>query len=163
MSSATTPTARPNRPLGTARAAALRRLAGAAVSALVATCGPQAVVSSGSASPPADDPFGRMEQRIAAVAYEFGLCEHDADCAPRGCGGAVCSTNDEPAVCNAGDVAACFATVPSQHCGCVDGACRWDRTAPVMQCSQLASERASNRPFRPVDGLGEMYPIRNGE
>lgn len=93
-------------------------------------------------------------------AYEFGLCETSRDCRPRGCGGAVCSTNEEPAVCSADPVAECFAAIPSAYCGCFDGACRWERTAPVMQCAIVGADRPSNRPV-PGNDDPDMYPIRH--
>ncbi|MCB9521501.1 MAG: hypothetical protein H6700_12905 [Myxococcales bacterium] len=135
-----------------------------AVVAIAVGCAPAPVVSSGSSTPPDGPmaPFQRMNHDLAAVAFEFGLCEADADCAPRGCGGSICSPDDVPAVCEVNDVSECFARVPSAECGCVDGACRWARTAPVMQCSQLIADRPSNRPFRSTDPP-EMYPIRLGE
>jgi eight-cysteine-cluster-containing protein len=121
------------------------------------------VISAGAATPlseRSDDPYARLEDRTVVPAYEFGACERDIDCAPRGCGGAVCSPEDVPAVCMTGPVAECFSEVQPSACGCVDGACRWARTAPVMQCAVVGGDRPTNRPFRGVDPP-EMYPIRH--
>ena len=121
--------------------------------------GPPPRISAG----PADDvsdPFARLEDRTVVPAYEFGLCQRDDDCAPRGCGAAVCSPSEEPAVCIDGAVAECFSALPPHHCGCNEGVCRWERVGPVMQCALLAAQRPTNRA---IEGAGsdERYPIQN--
>lgn len=125
--------------------------------------GPPPVISSGSSTPAAErpgDPFARLEDRTVIPAYEFGLCDRDRDCHPTGCGGSVCSPNEEPATCSTDPVSQCFAAVPSTYCRCNEGACRWERTAPVMQCALLGADRPSNRPIRGNDDP-DLYPIRH--
>lgn len=105
------------------------------------------------------DPFAWIEERTPIVAYEFGQCEQDADCAPRGCGGAMCSTDDEPAVCLHSPVSECLARVPASSCGCVEGVCRWARDANVLLCSIQDDPPAGNRGFR-NDARNDEYPLR---
>ncbi len=93
-------------------------------------------------------------------AFEFGTCSSDAECAPTGCEGSMCSPNDEPAVCVTGVLAMCFAQLPASECGCVEGYCRWARTGPVNQCAVLGADSPTNRPVRGTDPA-EMFPIRN--
>ena len=127
--------------------------------------GPAPVISAGAATPAAeraDDPFARLEDRTAVPAFEFGLCQTDNDCAPVGCDGSICSPNDDPSICMTGPLAQCFAAIPAEHCGCNEGACRWDRTAPVLQCALFAGDPPMNRPRTGTDPA-EMYPIRVGE
>lgn len=126
--------------------------------------GPPPVISSGVATPAAeraDDPFARLEDRTAVPAFEFGICNSNADCAPAGCEGSICSPNDEPSICMTGPLAQCFASIPADHCGCNEGVCRWERSAPVLRCANLAGDIPSNRPRTGNDG--EMYPLRIGE
>lgn len=137
-------------------------------SGAIAACGvfgPPPVVSAGIATPAeerADDPFARLEDRTAVPAFEFGVCTTDSDCAPTGCDGSICSPNDEPSICMTGPLAECFAAIPAEHCGCNEGVCRWDRTAPVLQCAVFGEDPPTNRPRTGTDPP-EMYPIRVGE
>ncbi len=133
---------------------------------LLAGCGAEAVISAGSSTPlavrTAPGPFDGLRDRTAIPAFEYGACDSDFDCAPRGCEGAVCATIDDPAVCSVDPVSTCLARVGAQHCGCVEGVCRWARSAPVLQCARLGADPAGNRGFRGVEP-DEPYPIRLGE
>jgi hypothetical protein len=128
---------------------------------LTAACGPQVVVNAGP-SVPSMIPMEagpHLTEHSAVVAYEYGLCEDDADCTPVGCGGAVCASDSDPAVCLISDVSACMARVTPTDCGCVFGACRWARSAEVLQCSGLAEPITGDRGFRRLHPL-EEYPAR---
>jgi hypothetical protein len=121
-------------------------------------------VGAGSSVPIAErassGPFDGLEEQTAIVAFEFGACEVDADCAALSCGGAVCGPlEDEPAVCAMSRVGECLSNVPSSSCACVEGACRWSRHAPVLLCATMDDPPAGNRGFRNPGRL-EEYPLR---
>lgn len=126
-------------------------------------CGhPPPVVSAGDSTPASlrpEDPFARLDDRTPVAAYEFGSCTTDAQCAASSCGGAMCAPVWESGgVCQTSRVQACLAQVDNGQCGCVEGYCRWARSAPVMQCAQ-GDERAGTRSFRGAPER-ELYPVR---
>jgi len=126
-------------------------------------CGhPAPVVSAGDSTPAElrpDDPFARLDDRTPVAAYEFGSCTTDAQCATSLCGGATCAPVWESGgVCQTSRVQECLASVDDGQCGCVEGYCRWARSAPVMQCAQ-GDERAGTRSFRGAPAR-ELYPVR---
>lgn len=120
------------------------------------------VVSSRSAMPVESrenpTPYDGMVDQSAIVAYEFGLCETDLDCSTSA---GFCSTAELPASDLRGPVSECLERVPAEHCACVEGACRWRRVAPTMQCAVLA-EQVLGLGVRGFDGLSadEEYPVR---
>ena len=111
----------------------------------------EVVVNRGPATPLAQRTdaraFDAIPDRTGIAAHEFGACESDADCAPRGCEGSVCSPEEHPAVCNVSQLAMCLATLSPRECGCHEGFCRWARTPPVMQCAVIAQDQAGNRAY----------------
>ncbi len=120
------------------------------------------VVNAGDSTPAAErpaDPFARVDDRTDVVAYEFGRCEFDTDCVLDACEGSMCAPRGEDAICLVTPVSDCLATVDASMCGCNEGFCRWARTAPVLICAQLGSERAGTRPFRGTDP-DAWYPTR---
>lgn len=121
------------------------------------------LVTAGSSEPLSErasvDPFAHLEEQTPVGAYEYGRCSTNADCAPRGCGGAMCSTDEEPAVCLHSAVSECLAQVPSTDCGCVEGVCRWARSANVLLCSIQDDAPAGTRGFR-NPGIEAEYPLR---
>ena len=139
----------------------------ALAAALVSCSSPELrgpVVNAGPSTPlserAAPGPFDGLEEQTAIVAFEFGQCAVDADCAAVACGGAVCGpVADEPAVCAMSRVGECLAKAPSSSCGCVEGVCRWARHAPVLLCATMDDPPAGNRGFRNPGSL-EEYPLR---
>lgn len=124
------------------------------LSALFAGCatGPAPVVNAGSSDPGRSaPPVALLPDRTHIPAWEFGLCETDADCVPGGCTGGLCAPAETAAVCSVTEVGMCLATVPSGQCGCVEGSCRWTRSIEVMQCAGLAAPRPQTQPFLGFD------------
>ncbi len=122
----------------------------------------EVVVNRGPATPLAQrggaSAFDGIPDRTGIAAHEFGACETDADCAPRGCEGSVCSPEEHPAVCNVSQLAMCLSTISPRECGCNEGFCRWARTPPVMQCAIIAQDQAGNRAY--VGSEPGRYPQR---
>lgn len=105
------------------------------------------------------DAYARITDRTAIVAFEYGRCETDADCLPRGCDNAVCAPEGIMNTCVTDTVSACLANVPTESCGCTDeGVCRWTRNNLVLQCARIATEDNDTRPYG--GGEGEAYPWR---
>lgn len=121
---------------------------------------PRSVVNAGASTPleqrESSNAWDGLNERSAVVAYEFGACESDADCAPRGCDGAVCSPDGFEGTCMTDPVASCLADLRGDGCGCVEGFCRWARSPQVMACSTIIAPRAGSRPY--YGGEGEAYP-----
>lgn len=106
-----------------------------------------------------DDAYARIIDRTPIVAFEYGRCESDADCMPRGCDNAVCSPEGFASTCVTDEISACLATVPSTQCGCTDeGVCRWTRNTQVMQCARKANDVSETRAYTGAEG--ESYPWR---
>lgn len=106
-----------------------------------------------------DDAYARIIDRTPIVAFEYGRCEADSDCLPRGCDNAVCSPDGFASTCVTDEVSACLAKVPTSQCGCTDeGVCRWTRNMQVMQCARIVIEGSESRPYD--GGEGEAYPWR---
>lgn len=123
-------------------------------------CGPAIVVNGGPSDPAHhEDALSMVRERTSIIGYEFGTCESDFDCEPRGCNGAMCSPDIRAAVCIDDAVAACLRQVGPSACGCVDGVCRWSRTPPVLACSMITLPENQNRPFE--GGEDGMYPRRH--
>lgn len=131
-----------------------------ALLALLSSCGPSIVINSGPSDPDRHhDSLSMVRERTSIIGYEFGLCDSDDDCAPRACGGSVCSPNQAPAVCVNDEVAACLSRVPEGACGCNDGVCRWARSPQVMACSTLTLPENIHRPLE--GGQDGAYPRRH--
>ena len=124
------------------------------------------VVSGGDSTPLSEradpSPYDGIEDRTAIVAYEFGRCDADSDCSLVGCGGGMCGSESEPAVCAESAVSACLARVGPGACGCVEGVCRWARTAPVLQCARYEDEPPESRGRYRGPGPYDEYPLRSG-
>jgi len=104
--------------------------------------------------------YARIKDRTAIVAFEYGRCETNADCAPRGCDHAVCAPAGLEATCISDEVSLCLGDLPTSLCGCTDeGVCRWTRNNLVMECANLQVEKTQTRPY---DGAPEQvtYPWR---
>lgn len=104
--------------------------------------------------------YVRIKDRTPIVAFEYGRCESDSDCAPRGCDSAVCAPKGLENACISDSVSACLASLPSELCGCTDeGVCRWTRNTQVMECANIELEKAQPRAY---DGADEnsTYPWR---
>lgn len=104
--------------------------------------------------------YARIKDRTAIVAFEYGRCETNADCAPRGCDSAVCAPAGLDATCISDQVSECLSELPSELCGCTDeGVCRWTRNNLVMECANLPLEHSQTRPY---DGTppNATYPWR---
>lgn len=134
-----------------------------AFASTVACSGRDVLVTAGSPLPAQErpgDPFATLSDRTGVGGYEFGRCSDERDCEPRECGGGVCAPIAESdGVCRSNDVTACLGSIDRSLCGCVDGYCRWARTAPVLHCASLAGDPAGTLPFagaQPTD----LYPVR---
>lgn len=60
-------------------------------------------------------------------------CQSDADCAPTGCSGQICSSEPRITTCEWRDEYACY-QAPTTSCGCNAGSCGWAETAELAQC-----------------------------
>lgn len=121
-------------------------------------------VNAGDSTPVAEredgDNYARIIDRTPIVAFEYGRCETDDDCAPRGCDNAVCSPDGYAATCISDQVSHCLAEVPRTSCGCTDeGVCRWARDMPVLQCARIYSVDGGETRSYP-GSEGEAYPWR---
>lgn len=147
---------------------ALRRLAATAAlllgtSACVFTKESPYVVNAGDSTPVAQrengSPFDRITDRTPIVAFEYGRCAVDSDCAPRGCDNAVCAPEGVAGTCVVDDISACLSQVRASSCGCTDeGVCRWTRDVEVMQCARRMNGVSESRAYSGAEG--ESYPWR---
>ncbi len=103
--------------------------------------------------------YARIKDRTPLVAFEYGRCETNDDCAPRGCERSVCAPKGLASTCITDAVGECLSTVPSELCGCTDeGVCRWTRNHSTMTCAGIGAEPASSLPF--AGGEHKSYPWR---
>jgi hypothetical protein len=136
----------------------------AQVIAFAGACGgpeTRVVVTAGSSEPPADrvpyDPFATIVDRSPVTAWEFGACVDDRDCVSDACEGAACAPLGEVGACLDSPVGECLVSIDDSLCACVEGACRWARVAPVLECGRREEPADANRGFRGYEP--DWYPI----
>lgn len=123
----------------------------------------QTVVNAGDSTPlnEREDamPWDALPDRTHIVAYEFGRCESDADCAPRGCEGSVCSPDGFEGTCVVNEVGTCLAALDANNCACTEeGVCRWARSPEVLACHWEIVEVPESRSYEGAQGY--EYPWR---